>query len=161
MKRLVIIFATLLMSAAALSAQNAKSIYNKYSDAKNVSTVYVSPAMLSMMGDKGTKIDGKIDIAPFVNSLSGIYVIDSENKSINKSLEADVKNLVNSGKYELMMEAKDDGEMVRIYTVSEGDFVTSFVLLAVESDECTFISMDGKISKDDMRKLAGQMNMDM
>lgn len=161
MKRLAIIFATLLMSAAALSAQNAKSIYNKYSDAKNVSTVYVSPAMLSMMGDKGTKIDGKIDIAPFVNSLSGIYVIDSENKSINKSLEADVKNLVNSGKYELTMEAKDDGEMVRIYTVSEGDFVTSFVLLAVESGECTFISMDGKISKDDMRKLAGQMNMDM
>lgn len=160
MKRLAIIFATLLMSAAALSAQNAKSIYNKYSEAKDVSTVYISPAMLSMMGgDKGTKIYGTIDIAPFVSSLSGIYIIDSENKSINKSLEADVKKMVSSGKYELMMEAKDDGETVRIYTVTEGDFVTSFVLLAVESDECTFISMDGKISKDDMRKLAGQMNM--
>ncbi len=161
MKKLSIIFAALLMSAAALSAQNAKSIYNKYSEVNDVTTVYLSPMMLSMLGDEGPKQFGPIDIVPFVNSLSGIYIISSENTHVNKSLENDVKKMVNSGKYEVMMEVKEDEETVRIYTLTKGDFVTNFVLLAVESDECTFISMNGKISKDDISKLAGQINSDL
>ena len=49
MKNIIVFIAALLLSLSA-AAQNGKSIYQKYSDAENVSAVYVSPAMFRMIG---------------------------------------------------------------------------------------------------------------
>ena len=47
MKRIIII-ATLLLASISAFAQSGKSIYQKYSDAENVSAVYISSAMFRM-----------------------------------------------------------------------------------------------------------------
>ena len=44
---------------------------------------------------------------------------------------------------------------MQIYIISEGDYVTSFVLLALEDDECAFICMEGKMLREEMMKLIG------
>ena len=44
MKRFILIALAALFGAGAF-AQDGKSIYNKYSEAENVSAVYISPAM--------------------------------------------------------------------------------------------------------------------
>ena len=49
MKR-IILLAVLLLTALTASAQSGKSIYQKYSDAENVSAVYISPAMFRLIG---------------------------------------------------------------------------------------------------------------
>ena len=59
MKRIIILFAALLLSFSAF-AQNGKSIYQKYSDAENVSAVYVSPAMFRMIGQIPDLESGRI-----------------------------------------------------------------------------------------------------
>ena len=88
-----------------------------------------------------------------------MYLIDSENPKINEALAADAQKMISKGKYELLMEAKDDGERVRIYIVPEGEFITSFVMTATEPDECVFISIEGKLLKKDLEKLlADAMN---
>ena len=43
-----------------------------------------------------------------------------------------------TGKYELLMEAKDDGEAVRMYTVGDEKTVTSFVMVSQEKDVFIF-----------------------
>ncbi|MDE6872251.1 MAG: DUF4252 domain-containing protein [Bacteroidales bacterium] len=157
MKKIFIIAAMILIAATGF-AQDGKSIYKKYSDAKNVSAVYISPAMFRMMGrlpdmEVG---DGGLNLTPVIRSLTGMYLISSENIDINSDIKKDVESFVNAGSYEILMEAKDDGETIRIYVVSHKDIVTSFVLLAYEKSECTFICLDGQMEQKQLEKLLGQ-----
>jgi len=154
MKKIAIIAASMLLSAVAF-AQDGKQIYNKYSDERNVSAVYISPAMFKMIGKLPDMeiADDDINLTQTVNSLTGFYLIDSENLSVNGNLKRDVERFVKSGNYEMLMEVKDDGEKVNIYTIGKGDELTSLVFLASESDECTFISLEGKMSRAQVEKI--------
>lgn len=150
----------LLISIAAL-AQDGKSIYNKYSDEKNVSAVYISPSMFKLMGSIPDidMPDGDVNLSPYIKEMSGMYLIDSENPKINEALAADAQKMISKGRYELLMEAKDDGERVRIYIVPDGESITSFVMTATEPGECVFISIEGKMLRKDLEKLlANAMN---
>lgn len=154
MKRIIILFAALMLTVSAF-AQNGKSIYQKYSDAENVSAVYISPAMFRLMGripdmEVG---DDKVNLSPIIRSLTGLYVINSENASINGSLRADAERYIKSGHYELLMEAKDSGQAVRVYTVGSDKVIEGFVMLAAESDEVTFICLDGQMPRNEFEDL--------
>lgn len=160
MKKISIIATMLLISIAAL-AQDGKSIYNKYSDEKNVSAVYISPSMFKLMGSIPDidMPDGDVNLSPYIKEMSGMYLIDSENPKINEALAADAQKMISKGRYELLMEAKDDGERVRIYIVPDGESITSFVMTATEPGECFFISIEGKMLRKDLEKLlANAMN---
>lgn len=156
MKRIFIITAILLFLCPFLSfAQNGKSIYQKYSDAEDVSAVYISPAMFRLIG----KIpdlevnDSDVNLAPVVRSLTGMYILNSENQTINANLRNDVDRFIRGGRYELLMEAKDDGEVVRMYTVGDSKTIESFVMIAVDGGEVTFICLDGQMPRDETEKL--------
>ena len=48
MKKFIVIAAAMLLTVSAF-AQDGRSIYNKYSDGKGVTSVYVSPSMFKLM----------------------------------------------------------------------------------------------------------------
>lgn len=154
MKRIIILFAALLLSFSAF-AQNGKSIYQKYSDAEKVSAVYVSPAMFRMIGQiPDLEVgEGNVNLTPVIRSLTGLYILNSENAAINGSLRADAERFINAGRYELLMEAKDSGEVVRIYTIGNDRTIEGFVMLATESNEVTFICLDGQMPRKDFEEL--------
>ena len=154
MKRIVLVAALLLTTITAF-AQNGKSIYQKYSDAEGVSAVYISPAMFRLIG-KIPELevnDSGLNLAPVIRSLTGMYVLNSENQSINASLRGDVDRFIKGGRYELLMEAKDDGEVVRMYTVGDSKTIESFVMLAVDDNEMTFVCLDGQMPREETEKL--------
>ncbi len=155
MKKLAIIMAVMFICAAAASAQSGESIYKKFSDRQNVSAVYISPSMFRLMGNL-PEIDmpeEDINIAPVVKELTGMYIIDSENVKVNRELKVEVDKLLGGGKFELLMEAREDGEHVRLYTCGDKDTVTCFIMTAAEKDEFTFICIDGRIGRQDLEKL--------
>lgn len=157
MKRILALAALLLVTISSF-AQNGKSIYQKYSDSEGVSAVYISPAMFRMIGkipDLNVE-DQNVNLAPIIQSLSGLYLIDSENDKINADLKADAERFVKSGHYELLMEAKDSGEIVRMYTVGSEKVVDGFVMFAVDGKETTFICLDGKMNREDLEKLLAE-----
>lgn len=148
MKKIILIAVAAILAVSAF-AQDAKSLYSKYSNEKNVSAVYISPAMFNIMG-KLPEVeigDDDVNLTPLIKTLTGMYILSSENSTVNTQMKADVAALVKAGKYEMMMEAKEDGEIVRIYTASKGEIVTSFVLFVVEKDECDFICIDGNMHR--------------
>jgi hypothetical protein len=157
MKRIVIIAALLLITIASF-AQNGKSIYQKYSNAEGVSAVYISPAMFRLIGKiPDLTVEGEnVNLAPIIQSLSGLYLIDSENPLINASLKTDAEMFVQSGRYELLMEAKESGEVVRMYTDGTETIVNGFVMIADEGNETTFIYLDGKMNREDLEKLIAE-----
>ncbi len=160
MKKILVI-TVMLLSAVGAFAQNGKSIYQKYSDEENVSAVYISPAMFRLIGKvPDLKVeDSDINLSPIIKSLSGLYIISSENQKVNATLKGEVDRLVKAGRYELLMEAKDSGETVRMYTLGTETVVNSFVMISVDGEETSFICIDGKMNRDDMDKLlAEKMN---
>ena len=151
MKRLIIL-AALLLAGVLAHAQDSKTIYNKYSDENGVSAVYISPAMFRLIGKiPDLEIgDDHVNLAPLIRSLSGLYIINSENTRINDRLVSEVNHFINSGKYELLMESKDGGEVVRMYTVGTEKIVNSFVMVASEGNEATFICLDVQMDRDEL-----------
>ncbi len=161
MKRFIILFAALLLTLSA-AAQNGKSIYQKYSDEENVSAVYISPAMFRLIGkipDVNTG-DGEVNLSPIIRSLSGMYLINSENEKINGNLRAEAERFIKSGKYEMLMEAKDSGQTVRMYTVGNEKTVEGFVMLAAEAASVTFICLDGQMPRDEFETLMAKQMAD-
>ena len=158
MKRIIILLTALLLSISAF-AQNGKSIYQKYSDADGVTAVYISPAMFRLIGtipdlEVG---DDKVNISPLIQALTGFYVLNSENPDINGKLRADAERFINSGKYELLMEVKDSGETVRMYTMGNDRTINGFAMLATEAAEVTFISFDGEMPRKEFEALIAKV----
>ena len=148
MKRIFTLIAALLLTLTAF-AQNGKSLYQKYSDADGVSAVYISPAMFRLIGSIPDLEVGeeKVNLAPIIQALEGFYILNSENPDINSKLRADAERFINNGKYELLMEVKDSGETVRMYTMGNERTVNGFAMLAAEAAEVTFISLDGQMPR--------------
>ena len=160
MKKILTLAVILIAACGAAMAQSGKSIYQKYSDEEGVSAVYISPAMFRIIGKiPDMNIEGEdVNLGKAIKSLTGLYLIDSENASINASLKSEVEKFISGGQYELLLEAKDGGETVRMYTMGDEKTVTGFVMFAVEEGEVTFISIDGKMSRQELEDiLAEQM----
>lgn len=141
-----------MIASVAMFAQNGRSIYQKYSDRENVSAVFISSAMFRMIGnipDLQVEEDN-VNLTPIIKTLKGFYLLETANPEIRESIITDVNSFVESSKYELLMEAKDSGDIVRIYTVGDEQTVESFVMLACEPEEITFICIDGKMARSDL-----------
>lgn len=149
MKKTILAALLLIAALLPLKAQKALNLYNKYSDEKGMSAVYISPAMFRLIGRvPSIHMDGDVDISPIIKNLSGMYILNCENPELAQRLKDDVDRYTNSGKYELLMEAKEDGEVTRMYTVGNDKIIKSFVLLSVEPGETSFISFEGEIPRD-------------
>lgn len=154
MKKIYSILVLITLSLTAL-AQGGREIYSKYSDLPGMEAVYISPAMFRMIG----KIpdvelgDEDINFSSIIKSMTGFYILSTENSKDAAALLDDVNKFIKVGKYELLMEAKDDGEATRMYTVGDEKTVTSFVMVSHEKDEISFISFDGKMDREKMGEL--------
>ena len=150
--------AALLLLTISSFAQDGKSIYQKYSDTEGVSAVYISSAMFRLMGRiPDLDVEGEdINLAPIIQSLSGLYLISSEDKAVGRDIKADADRFVAGGQYELLLEVKDSGEIVRIYTMGTEKTVSGFVMIAADDAETTFIYLDGKMNREDLENLLAQ-----
>ena len=154
------IFALLVMLAVSITAfaQNGRSLYNKYSDYDNVEAVYISPAMFRLIGkipDMELQ-EGNVNLGPVIKSLTGLYILSTTREDIAANLAADVNHFIQRGSYELLMEAKDNGEVMRLYTVGDEQIVNSLVMLARDAAETSFICLDGTMPRDELETLIAE-----
>lgn len=162
MKKIITIAFMLLLAVGAF-AQEGKKLYNKYSDQEGVSAVYISPAMFKLVGQlPDINVDmangEKMDVAPLVRSFSGFYMLSFEQKSAaSAELYKEVTAMVNKGNFELLMEVKDSGSTVRMYTLGDEKTVRSFVCIINEDDETMFFSLEGSMDRSDLEKLIAGM----
>ena len=157
MKR-IIILAILLLSATIASAQEGKNLYNRYSGGKGVSAVYISPSMFKIIGklpDLEMKTDdgNSINLAPLISTFQGFYMLDISNTTTISAISQDVASMTSKGKYELMMEMKDERETLQIYTSGNEKIIQSFVFLASDGKSVQFICIDGEMKREDIEKL--------
>lgn len=154
MKRLYIILILLLVSLSAI-AQDGRALYTKYSDLPGVEAVYISSAMFRLIGKiPEVEMNGEdVDLAPIIKSLKGFYILSTENQATGNDLYADVTKRLERGEYELLMEAKEDGEVMRLYTAGDDFTVRSFIMLTRDASEVTFMGLDGEMPRDQLEDI--------
>lgn len=157
MKRITAIAVMLLVAVGAF-AQEGRNIYNKYSDSEGVSAVYISPAMFKLIG-KIPELNVEVgegenmDLAPLIRSFSGFYMLDMSGSAKSADMASDVEAMVKKGRYELLMEVKDDGDNVNIYTVGNEKTIESFVFLCRSDGDVQFICIDGTMNRSEVEAL--------
>ena len=148
----IIAAVVLLLAAISMQAQSAKNLYRKYGDEKGVTAVYISPAMFRLIGHlPNVELDDEdLDLRPILKSITGMYILNCENAVVADKLLNDVEKMLDSGEYEMLLEAREEGELTRMFTNGNEQVVKSFVLLNIEPDEVTFISFEGNIPREDL-----------
>ena len=163
MKRITLLVAALFMLTANICAQDSKGIYNKYSDNDEVSAVYISAAMFKLMG-KVPNMDvgnGSMNIGSIIKNLDCMYILDCDDPDVSANIKSDVNKYISKYKFELLMEIKDRGEVVKIYTSGSEKTVTQFIMTAAEADAFTLICLDGTMSRADLEMMIAKATQNM
>lgn len=160
MKRIIAAVA-MIITVTAASAQEGRTIYNRYSGGEGVSAVYISPAMFKLIGnlpDLDVEVGGEesVNIAPLIRTFQGFYMLDISDASVKDSLMKDVGAMISKGRYELLMEVKDEGEDLHIYTAGDEKIVESFVFIASDGSGMQFICIDGAMNRSDIEDIIGK-----
>ena len=165
MKRIATFVAAMFLLTAGAWAQDGKGIYNKYSDNEEVSAVYISSSMFKLMGNKMPNMDlgegSSMNLGSIIKNLNSMYLLDCEDPDLCKEIKSDVSKFITKYDFELLMEIKDKGEVVRIYTTGNEKTVTQFIMTASEYDAFTFICLDGTMSRADLEKAIAKATQNM
>ena len=143
----------IMVATCSLNANAQVKAFEKYADAKNVTYVYISKYMLGMAGKNATPSVPGVDIKTLAGKLTGIQIINTENKAAQAKLKNDVKGIISRDKYELLMQMNEDDSRVNIY-----HHITkqqSAVVMQIEDkEELTLMVFSGKFTLDDVMKMA-------
>ena len=165
MKRITAFVAAIVLLTAGAWAQDGKGIYNKYSDNENVSAVYISSSMFKLMGNKVPNMElgegSSMNLGSIIKNLNSMYLLDCEDPDLCKEIKADVNKFINKYDFEMLMEIKDKGEVVRVYTAGNEKTVSQFIMTASEYEAFTFICLDGTMSRADLEKAIAKATQQM
>lgn len=140
------------MLAASTTANAQMKEFEKYADMKNVTYVYISKYMLSMAGKNAAPSVPNVNMKSLTSKLTGIQLINSDEKAARTKLKNDVSSIIARDKYTLLMQVKEDGDKVDIYYhVDKRN--SAVVMLVEEDDEVNVIVFSGTFTLDDVMKM--------
>lgn len=151
---IIILISTIIFSA---NAQNA--LYKKYEKSNNVTRVYISQTMLELTKSANIPMDDDVsDIIDSFDSVTGFYLLETDDPTLMPALKKDFMKEVNAKKLELLMEVNDD-DRVLFYTRKEGNyFADVYMIVEDENDEIVVIMVSGKLSQQNINRLLNNVD---
>ena len=131
-------------------AQN--SIFEKYADMDNITSIYISKAMFQMMpnieqaGTNFGDLKGKIE---------SLQLITTEKQDMIAQMKKDFSRLVTT-RHEELMRVKDGNTRVNFYSDMKGDQIKEFIMLVEDDDNFTAIMLVGNFTLQDIQNIANQ-----
>jgi len=142
----------LIMLLSSLTANAQVEEFEKYSDMKNVTYVYISKAMLTLAKGLTTPSVPGMDMKNAFGKLNAIQIITTENKAARTKLKAEVADVVKREKYEMLMQVDEDDSKVRIY-FKDGKKQSVILMSTDESNETAVIAFSGSFKIEDVQKM--------
>ena len=147
-----------ILSLISTSLIFSQSLFEKYEDMDNVSSVVVNQKMFGMLAEMKVKTnDPETDaFLDQIKTLNNLTVFSTKDTSVSDAISADVNTYVKASKLEELMRVKDGDQNIKFYVQSGRDeFHVSELLMLVRgrlsSDETVLLSLNGDI---DLRTLA-------
>lgn len=151
MKRTYII--TLLFCLCSLVTYAQDSFFDKFADMDEVTSVYISKSMLSLMPDM--KAEG-VNIGGVASKLDNIQILSCENPAVIAKLKKELQYISPKNGYEELMRVNSEGEKTTIYLKQKKNEKKEFVLINSEEDEFTVIVITGDLSLEEMKGIVNK-----
>lgn len=152
MKRLLIVF-VLLTNLAFVFGQ--KPTLKEHVNNEGVTAVTISKSMLSLF-PKGSDISyGGVNVAEFLDKLTGINVFASREGEAASKLVEDVSLFLESSGYDKLMSMKTKKEEdINFYIQSNEEYISELVLIVQrETKESAVMQFMGRFTMEDIQKM--------
>jgi hypothetical protein len=159
MKKLMSLTALMFFAISISFAQNdaITKYFDKYVDDERFDVVYVSPKMFEMVAK--IEIDEMdSDVQEVIRELKGLRILHTEENV--KEFYKEARSKISLDEYELMVQARDGNENVRIMVKDEGDVVKELFMLIGGEKNFAMISFVGNIDLKKVGKLAKALDVD-
>lgn len=133
-----------------LLGQAQQELFKKYSDMKNVSSVYISKAMLDMNPSLFTK---DIYIGKAASQLNSVQIISTMDNKIKSEMLKDIRELIKSSRYELLMKQKGTVSSSEFYVNRKGDKVKELVMVINGAASLKFVYLEGEMTTKDVQNI--------
>lgn len=157
MKTMKFILACLLFWSP-LFCQAQKSLFNKYNDMKGVSSVYISKAMMELNPNLFMK---DLYIGKVAERLNSVQVFSTREDKVKAEMLKDIRSLVQSSKYELLMKQKGTVSGSEVYVNRKGNKIKELIMVMDGAASLKFVYMEGDMTTDDIKKLMLYQNTGM
>ena len=146
MKRTII--ATLILASAVIPsfATSPDKIIKRFRNVENVDYVHL-PKFLIKMG-----LATAAKNVPMASSVSGITVLDLSDASATVRNQF-VKEIDNISGYETLVSSSDGDEKALILTKPKGDKFEDFLIVSVDSSDCSLVLLEGKFSQKELNAM--------
>ena len=137
-----------------------KNPFEKFSDMDGVTSVYISKTMLSLI-PKNSKVDyGGVNVGEFLNKLSSILILTSEDQKIAPQMLALANERVKGNEYGLLMRVKsDDNDNVNFYMKGKPEEIHELIMIVAGNDgENVIMQFLGNFSLQDVQKMTEGFN---
>ena len=148
--RKTILCTMLILVGIAASAQVKE--FERYSNAKNMTYVYISSYMLNLAGKAAAPSLPGVNTKALMGKLSGIQIISSDAPTASARLKSNTQAFVGNERYELLMQLEEDSEKVRIY-YRKSKQQSVVVMMSDMDGEVSVIVFSGSFTLDDVMKL--------
>ncbi len=152
MKRVYIIAMLIAMAAMSASAQAIK-FFEKYEDADDVTSVYVSKAMLRMIPDFST---ADMDFKDVGGKINCIRVLTADRAEVSAKLKTEADKVIKDGKYELLVKVSEGKEKTNIYMKTDKEGVNEYIILNGSPKDFNAILIEGALTPADVQKMANK-----
>lgn len=151
-----------------------QSLFDKYEDLDNVSTVVVNQSMFRLLSNIEVEVDDKDtqDFMDIAKSLKNLKVFITEDKGISADMKASVNKYLKSSSMEELMRVKDKDTNIKFYIKNGKDedhvsellmFVTGMNKVDVDINgrkfETVLLSLTGDIDLNKIGSLTKKMNL--
>jgi hypothetical protein len=145
-----ILLAIMLMMTS-INAQAQKNPFDKFSDYEDVTYIFISEAMLKLVGTTAIpSIDG-IDINEIGSKLKSIQIITSE-KHTKNSLKSEAMSIIKKESYEKLIQVSEKDNKVDIY-FKDGKKNSIIVMVNDEKDDTVLIVFSGEFGMANIAKM--------
>jgi hypothetical protein len=157
--KIKLFIATILLAFGTLGgyAQNS-NMFDKFSDNKDITTVYVSKTLLRMMPDMDFGVND-INIKSLAGKLEQLEIYSSQSKNAAKLIRKEADNMMKGKVYEKLMMVKDKDDNITFYGLRDKDYFKDLVMFVDNrTDKCTIIRIMGTFTLDDVQKVMDNAN---
>lgn len=130
--------------------QAQKNLFNEYNDIKGVSSVYISKAMIEMNPNLFAK---DIYIGKVSGKLNSVQILSTMDNNIKKNLRKDIRAIVGSSKYELLMKQKGIVSSSEFYVLKKGDTVKELIMIIDGAATLKYVYLEGDMTLKDIQRI--------
>ncbi len=147
--KLTVIAIAILTSSVSISAQI--GTLENLLKIDGVTSVYISKAMLSIIGANNLNLDD--NISAIANDLNSIEIYNIENKKAIEQSRPIIAKLSSTPGLEILTRINEDNESTIIYGKQTNKVFSQILIVVDESDEISIINLTGNIPLDKISEL--------